>query len=152
MSKVSDRFWSKVAIAGEDECWLWTAGKSNRYGKVTLTLPGLDGKTITSHTRSHRMTWCLTYGPIPAELHVCHSCDEPLCCNPRHLFVGTHADNMADMTGKGRGRRRLRGKLDAAAVAGIRADQRSYREIAPDYGVNWATVGKIKRGESHTSA
>lgn len=98
------RFWEKVDKNGPipahrpelGPCWLWTAFRAKSgYGDYT---PGRAGRD-----RAHRWAWRLTYGPIPDDKpHVLHRCDNPPCCNPSHLFVGTHADNMADMKQKGR--------------------------------------------------
>lgn len=56
---------------------------------------------------AHRFAWEITNGPIPVGLLACHHCDNPPCCNPAHLFLGTHADNNADMNAKGRARGRM---------------------------------------------
>lgn len=75
-------------------CWIWTAGKDHDYGRVKI-----NGK----YFRVHRVIWEIYFGPIPDELHVLHSCDNPPCCNPYHLFLGTQEDNVKDMHTKGRG-------------------------------------------------
>ena len=94
------RFWSKVdKSGGEDACWLWTAG-ADKYGYGSIRL----GKLVV---RSYRVAYTLTHGEIPHDgsYHggcVCHKCDNPPCCNPAHLFLGTHRANIADRTKKGR--------------------------------------------------
>lgn len=101
-----ERFWSRVARADGDLCWLWTAARfSSGYGRVAL--PRANGSPQTLEG-AHRMAWILTNGPIPANLWVLHRCDNPPCCRPEHLFLGTHTDNMRDMTQKGRHLGRLR--------------------------------------------
>jgi hypothetical protein len=92
---LADRFWRKVKKGAPDECWPWTAYLAPRgYGMMTYA-----HKT----KRSHRWAWELTNGPIPDGVYVCHTCDNPRCCNPTHLWLGTQFDNMRDMVAKGRG-------------------------------------------------
>ena len=88
------RFWSKVDK--KNNCWEWTAAlfAKTGYGQFALT----SKKPETAH----RMSWMLTHGEIPNGLFVLHHCDNRLCCNPSHLFIGTHKDNMVDMSQKGR--------------------------------------------------
>ena len=89
-------FWSKVdCTAGLFKCWLWTAGGiKGGYGMMTW-----NGKLILAH----RISYELANGPFPKELCVCHSCDNPPCVNPAHLFLGTNQDNVDDKNRKGRG-------------------------------------------------
>lgn len=143
--ELSERFWSKVERRGPDECWLWQASLYPRgYGQFWL-----DG----AMHGSHRISYVLANGPIPNGLCVCHACDVRSCVNPRHLFLGTQADNMADKVAKGRtpilrGERNGRAKLTAVQVEEIRLSTASRAELARRYGVTQAAIGKIVRRES----
>ena len=86
-------FWSDLKTT-DSGCREWTGGKNDRgYGTIYF-----KGKVC----RTHRVAWELANGPILNGLHVLHHCDNPLCCNPDHLFLGTNLDNIADKTAKGR--------------------------------------------------
>ena len=105
-------------------------------------------------TRTHRLAWELAHGPIPSGLWVLHHCDNPPCCNPAHLFLGTAQDNHDDMHRKGRarfacGEERSKAKLTEADVVAILNRLNAgemCRVIAPDYGVTQELVSRIKRG------
>lgn len=94
------RFWNNINIADTDSCWNWKkCVDKDGYGKWGI----LRRKQKVSKTlKTHRVSYQLTYGRIPEGLVVCHKCDNPRCCNPYHLFLGTQQDNLADMTNKGR--------------------------------------------------
>ena len=98
---LSERFWSKVDRGGDDECWEWQAAAALTDPDYQYGAFGVPGR---GPILSHRMAWELTHGEITEGLHVCHHCDNPPCCNPRHLFLGTRSDNMQDMLRKGRGK------------------------------------------------
>ena len=84
-------FWNKVdRSGGPASCWQWLAATDR------------DGYGISRNRRAHRVAWALTNGPIAAGLVCCHRCDNPGCCNPAHLFLGTIAENNRDMHAKGR--------------------------------------------------
>lgn len=92
---IADRFWRKVEVAGYNDCWIWHgATNSKGYGRFCL-----HGRRI----QAHRVAWSLYHDEDPGELLVCHNCDNPPCCNPGHLFIGTAHDNTQNMMDKGRG-------------------------------------------------
>lgn len=114
---LEQRFWSKVVRLSPDVCWLWNAAprrKDEGYGAFYF-----EGR----HQPSHRVAWILTYGAIGEGLLVCHHCDIPGCCNPSHLFLGTHGDNDADCVAKRRknfGSSNWRSKFTEAQVLCLR--------------------------------
>ena len=98
--------------------------------------------------RAHRLAWMIYHGPLTSKQHVLHKCDNPLCVNPDHLFIGNQRENMADMKAKGRqtkGEAHGQAKLTETQVIAIRTDHRKQAEIASDYNISVPTVSDIKR-------
>lgn len=135
-------FWAKVQVSEPDECWIWTGA----IGKQGYGNWNTGGKTW----RVARASWTIAHGPIPEGNCVCHTCDNPPCVNPGHLFLGTPADNMADMTEKGRrarkgpsGERNSHAKLTASQVLEIRnahANGARQVDLQRQYGMSRTTI------------
>ena len=145
------RFWQKVDRTG-DHCWPWTGVRYNTgYGQVKR-----GGRTQTTH----RLAWTLTYGAIPDGLIVCHHCDNPICCRPDHLFLGTHHTNALDRTAKQRGVQAVRygaengmailTEADVRAIREGRAEGRSYNDLAREFGTSKSNVANIAKRRTWT--
>jgi hypothetical protein len=137
-------FLMKISIAGENECWLWKAATYNHgYGVFNW-----EGK---KHAAS-RIMWQIANGrEIPVGLQVCHSCDTPLCVNPRHLWLGSIQDNMRDMHLK----RRTATSLTHEQVREIRAAlKKPYNgigvQLAIKYRVSRSVISSIRRGQTYS--
>jgi len=144
------RFWSLVDTSdGPDACWPWT-GNRNKYGYGVISL-FLDGKATL--TIASRWAYFLIYGVRPGKQWVLHTCDNPPCCNPRHLYLGTPAQNSTDMVRRGRSARGLMKKdtkLSDDAVREIRAlyaaGELTHQEIADRYHIHRNSVWRIAAG------
>lgn len=139
------QFWSHIdASGGPESCWEWQRYREKGYGQFRL-----DNKT----KKAHRLAYEFTYGPLQPEVFVCHSCDNPPCCNPRHLWAGTCGDNVRDMHAKGRGNIRERNgmfKIPAEIVSAIRGEYTGewgqQTLLRKKYGVSAMHVSLIVRG------
>lgn len=142
----ASRFLASVEYDTNGGCWLWSAGCfTDGYARMNAS-----DKSI----RGHRYAWLLYNGPIPDSAKVCHRCDRRICVNPSHLFLGTQAENMADMVSKGRslrGSKHNKAVLNEADILAIRAQRAAgltLREIANAFNVSTSTVGMIVAGQT----
>ena len=159
------RFWEKVDKTSSPRgCWLWTKGDG--YGVFWA-----EGKCVSAH----RFSWLIHFGQVPDRLDVLHTCDTPACVNPQHLWLGTNADNVADMLSKGRqaagdkssarlhpesllrGTEHPNAKLNDEQVRFIRAaytgSNRTQQSLANEFGVNQTIISDVilKRTWKHVT-
>lgn len=140
---VLTRFWAKVDKSGD--CWVWTGAKSSGYGSFRV------GDSVKT---AHRVAWEMVRGPIPPGDHhgttcVCHTCDNPVCVNPDHLFLGSQADNVADRDRKNRrappnGSKNGRTSLCESDVLLIREMDHPRSVIAEWFGISEQAVYRIR--------
>jgi hypothetical protein len=153
--------WKHIKVGGPDECWEWQKKRNHHgYGEYSIK--------HVSH-RAHKVVYELAnnvtlppisqYRPKRGDQLVLHSCDNPPCCNPKHLFLGTHKSNMEDMVKKGRrhnfnGERGQRAKLTNAQANLIRARLAKgvpQKELAEEYKVSQCTISSIKHNKVYRS-
>lgn len=141
-----ERFWSKVDIRGEDECWPWEGKSVDKEGRGRFKF------FLGPHSmiNSQRAAWFCCYGELPSEVHVLHSCDHPPCCNPKHLFTGSHADNMADKEAKGRAGHRAY-VLTPAEVLLVEKVAMPQYYLAQLFEVSEMVISRVKNGAYHVS-
>jgi hypothetical protein len=143
---LAQKLWGKVLKT--PKCWVFTGRRNTHgYGRLVISA-GRRGPEIYTH----RLSWELHFGPIPDDKHVLHRCDNPPCVRPEHLYLGTDEDNRRDAVERGRiahGVRHWHARLNLEAVLAIRkaAGSMTYAQIAPQWGIRVATVGKIVRRE-----
>jgi len=147
--KLIKRFWSRVDRKGPDDCWLWKMSvDKDGYGNFR--------SSIIKIKMAHRVSYFLKNGEFDLFLCICHHCDTPQCVNPSHLFLGTPADNHADMIEKGRrvnhiGSDNGRAKLNEDLVIEIHKKYEGgaeSKQLAEDYGVSPSQVISIASGRT----
>lgn len=154
-----ERFWSRVEKGDPDSCWAWRGSRNtdgygffsvapSRMGELPFSVPGSDRPRVGRGVSlgAHRVAVALTTGSWP-DLHVLHVCDNPPCCNPRHLRLGTHVENMRDRQRKGRHAGAI---FDSGKVRKIRkraAAGEHYAAIARSMGVDPEQVRRVIAGD-----
>ena len=140
MKKTINDFWTKVDRSNPNNCWNWLGARDrDGYGNCFQKI------------KPHRWIYQYYNGPITSDQFVCHSCDNPACVNPQHLWLGTLQDNHQDMMKKGRhgygrfpGSQNKSAKLTEQQVLEIRALPGPNRLIAEKYGVSKCTIDEIR--------
>lgn len=135
-------FEARYKVDVQSGCWLWVGG---------LVTDGYGVWNAFGESRAHRASFVKHKGPIPLGMCVLHQCDNPACVNPKHLFLGTHEENMEDMRTKGRARGMVgsahhKAKLTDAQAISIMRDPRSQKEIAAEFDLSVHAVDHIQNG------
>jgi hypothetical protein len=142
---IKTRFKAKVGAKLPNGCIPWLGSTSSKgYGQI-----GRGGRGAGNYIAS-RLAYELEYGVIPDKLFVLHTCDNPLCVNPEHLFLGNQKQNMQDMSRKRRsciGEKNSQAKLVRAEVFLIRKSKLKLKILASRYGVSKATISNIRNGK-----
>lgn len=139
---LSDRLRSRIDTSGgPDACHPWLAGTDpSGYGRL---------RARGENSLAHRVAYELLVGPIPDGLSILHECDNPPCCNPRHLYPGTQQQNVVDMVARGRSHRGVKLTVDlVVAIRRLRGSSTQER-IAARFGISRAMVSLIHSGRRH---
>lgn len=172
---IEDAFWKRVdqspGQGPKGDCWEWTGYQAKRYGKDTGygRLKAIVAPGVKALLTAHRVSWEIAHGTIPEGQCVCHSCDNPPCVNPRHLFLGSNIENTADRVAKGRSAqgdrsgRRLhpetypRGeqhplaeltKEQVQVIRFLHSQGRAIRSLARQFGRGKSTITKVVKRET----
>lgn len=146
---LANRLWSKVRRSAEaDGCWEFD-GCRLPWGYGCIGRGGAGGRV----EKAHRIAWELTHGPIPSGMLVCHRCDNPPCCRPDHLFLGTDRDNCHDMLRKGRKRqgvmsRKKISRNDAVDIRALAAFGATRSTLGREYDLSPGTLSQIINGRT----
>lgn len=135
------RLWEHIDVRGDDECWPMIGVPAGKYGQIWF------GR---SSILAHRLMYELVNGKLPRRHVVMHACDNPPCCNPRHLVAGTQRDNMRDMMAKGRKvQSHAACRLTDEQVRAIRRRTDPHTVLASEYGVSATTIRWVRSGKRY---
>ncbi len=157
------RFWASVDMGDAVGCWEWQGSvgkrKYDKYGRFETPLPRVNGKKRRNLWVAHRVAYYLTHGEDPGDLIVCHTCNNPPCCNPAHLELGTDKSNARYRELCGHGGRRGPGKNNLPpklriyqprftpnqvdTIRELVASGLSQNEVARQYGINQSSIWKV---------
>jgi len=142
-AKIESKFWAQVEVKGGNDCWIWHGYKFSG-GKKAKSVRGYfywAGRLW----RAHRLAFVLAHGSIPANRFVCHRCDNPLCVNKNHLYLGTAKENVRDMVRKGRQHKRIPDKAVRQIRSLAKKGTISRKKIATKFGISYYHTGEIIR-------
>jgi DNA-binding XRE family transcriptional regulator len=153
MRAIEERFWEKVDVRGPDDCWPWTASTDDwGYGRIGERI---EGQVQYRRTLAHHISWRIHNGAIPRGKIICHSCNTPICQNPKHLYAGTDKTNFEDQVRAGRykplrvrrGEEHPSAKLTDNQVREIRSrSDESRRELANEFSVTPQHIAALISG------
>jgi len=132
-------FWKQIEKGGPNDCWIWKGPvQTGGYGRF-----GYKGV----HYSTHRLAYILANGKIPKGMHVCHKCDNPPCCNPAHLFLGSRSDNRIDCVLKGRDPKAKLNPQKVLEIRSLRVNGMSTRNIAKQINISRWVVKDVLDGK-----
>lgn len=138
----AERFWQKVDVGEPDECWPTKyRGAKKRGGHAMMGVVTIKGKYIKIMT--HRLAWMFTNGVIPQGLLVLHKCGNPKCCNPAHLYLGTHSDNAFDAVRHGTHPSLKLTPKDIHKIKALREEGHTQQTIADIVGCSQVRVSQV---------
>lgn len=134
-SKQATSFWSRVDVRNADDCWEWQGARTMARGGYGVV------KIHRKQWRTHRLAWKIIHGFVPSEMQVQHTCDNPPCCNPSHLKLGTAKDNVLDMHKRGRAADH-RGENHASSKL-VKADILEIRRLYATGKISYSILGRL---------
>lgn len=141
------RFEEKLSYEPNTGCWIWAGAGTQRYG--SFHFPNYPVKHSKDMVSAHKSALFLYDGVVVERpLEILHSCDNGFCCNPSHLSVGTHTDNMVDMVSKGRHKsgKEVLSAVDIIVAKQMRKDGFKVKDIAEAFGISSSQMSRVTAG------